>query len=252
MWNPTTYARFGLPRQRAALELLARVPLTTAATVVDLGCGAGVMFGALRDRFPTARLVGVDSSESMLAEARGADEVVLADAAAWTPEEPVDLVYSNAALHWLDDHHELFPRLVQNVRPGGVLAVQMPRNHDRPSHRLIAEVVRAGGWRERLEPILRPREYPVHAPEVYYDILHRHVTELDLWEVDYLHRLEGFNPVAEWTRGSALRPFLAALPPDEAAEFYDAYQRRIATAYPAQADGNTLLPFRRLFFVATR
>jgi trans-aconitate 2-methyltransferase len=252
MWDPTTYEHFSSPRLRPALELLARVPLDTAATVVDLGCGTGVMFEALRQRFPAARLVGVDSSEAMLAKAHGADELVFADAAEWAPEHPVDLLYSNAALHWLDNHRERFPRLVERVRTGGVLAVQMPRNHDRPSHRLIADVIRNGDWRDRLEPILRSREYPVHSPQEYYDILHRYVTTIDLWEVDYIHRLEGVNPVAEWTKGSALRPFLTALPPEEADEFFDAYQRQIAVAYPVQADGSTLLSFRRLFFTATR
>lgn len=252
MWDPTTYERFSSPRLRPALELLARVPLDTAATVVDLGCGTGVMFEALRQRFPTARLVGVDSSEGMLAEAAGADEVILADAAVWTPDHQVDLLFSNAALHWLPDHHSLFTRLIEHVCPGGVLAVQMPRNHDRPSHRLIAEVIRSGNWRDRLEPILVSRECPVHPPEEYYDILHPLVAALDLWEVDYIHRLEGVNPVAEWTKGSALRPFLTALPLDEAKAFFAAYQRQVAIAYPARPDGSTLLPFRRLFFVATR
>ncbi len=252
MWDPGQYERFAGPRLRPALELLARVPLEAAESIVDLGCGTGTAFAALRARYPGAHLTGVDSSPEMLAKAVGADALTLADAAEWTPHEPVDLVFSNAALHWLGGHASVLPRLVGTVRPGGILAVQMPRNHDRPSHRLIADTVRGGPWKERLEAILIPREWPVHPPEVYHEILRDHVTTIDLWETDYIQVLSGPNPVAEWTQGSALRPFIDALADGGAEEFLSEYRERVAHAYPPQRDGSTLFPFRRLFFVATR
>ncbi len=251
-WDVAQYERFAAPRLRPALELLARVPLRSASTVVDLGCGTGAMFEALRARFPAARLIGVDSSPEMLARAVGADDLVVADAATWAPPPGTDLLYSNAALHWVDDHARLFPRLIDALAPGGVLAVQMPRNHDRPSHRLIADTVRSGPWRARLEPVLAPREWPVDDPTAYWDVLSGLVRTLDLWEVDYHLPLHGPDAVAEWTRGTALRPFLSALDEEEAAAFYEAYRARVGDAYPQRGDGTCVLAFRRLFFVATR
>lgn len=251
-WDVAQYERFAEPRLRPALELLARVPLQSASMVVDLGCGTGAMLKPLRARFPAARLIGVDSSPEMLARAVDADDLVVADAATWTPPPGTDLLYSNAALHWVDDHARLFPRLIDALAPGGVLAVQMPRNHDRPSHRLIADTVRSGPWRARLEPVLASREWPVDDPTEYWDLMSGLVSSLDLWEVDYLQPLHGRDAVAEWTRGTALRPFLSALDDEEAEAFYEAYRARVGDAYPRRADGTTLLAFRRLFFVAMR
>jgi trans-aconitate 2-methyltransferase len=208
----------------------------------------------LRARFPEANILGIDRSPAMLerAKGRGADELCLADAATWAPSTAPQLIYSNAALHWIDDHQSLFPRLVGLLDGGGVLAVQMPRNHDRPTHRAIAETVREGPWSAELEPILGPRERPVWPPERYHALISPLVADLDVWEVDYLHRLEGRDAIVEWTKGSALRPFLDALDEAAARSFLDAYRRRVEAAYRIEPDGSTLLRFRRLFFVATR
>jgi trans-aconitate 2-methyltransferase len=159
-------------------------------------------------------------------------------------------VFSNAALHWLDDHAGLFPRLVSGIAPGGVLAVQMPRNHGAPSHTEMVAAAETGPWRERLRPALRAR--PVAGPAVYHDILAPHVSRLDIWETEYLHALEGDNPVVEWTRGSALKPLLDRLEEPERSGFLAEYSARIARAYPPRPDGRTLFPFRRLFIVAMR
>jgi trans-aconitate 2-methyltransferase len=168
----------------------------------------------------------------------------------WAAEPPADLVFSNAALHWLDDHASLFPRLVAQLEPGGVLAVQMPRNHGAPSHTAMVQAALDGPWRTRLEPLLR--RAPTAPPDVYHDILAPLVSQLDIWETEYLHVLEGANPVVEWTKGSALRPLLDALDPSDRADFLAAYARLAAAAYPRRPDGRTLFPFRRLFLVATR
>jgi trans-aconitate 2-methyltransferase len=168
----------------------------------------------------------------------------------WVAEPPADLVFSNAALHWLDDHPTLFPHLVAQLEPGGVLAVQMPRNHGAPSHTAMVQAALDGPWRARLEPLLR--RAPTAPPDVYHDVLAPLVSRLDVWETEYLHVLEGANPVVEWTKGSALRPLLDALDPSDRADFLAAYARLVATAYPRRPDGRTLFPFRRLFLVATR
>jgi trans-aconitate 2-methyltransferase len=253
VWDPAKYLEFAGHRLRPALDLLARVPLTAPAVVYDLGCGAGNVTRLLVERWPAAAVTGVDASAAMLAAARATAPAVAweqADLAAWRAPRPADLVFSNAALHWLDDHPGLFPRLMADLAPGGVLAVQMPRNHGAPSHTEMIAAAEAGSWRGRLSPALRTR--PVAEPAVYHGILEPHVSRLDIWETEYLHMLDGDNPVVEWTRGSALRPLLDALDEPERSAFLAEYAARVARAYPRRADGRTLLPFRRLFIVATR
>src|SRR2546422_873550 len=136
------------------------------------GGGAGNVAALLRGRWPGARVTGVDASATMLERARASDPGVdwrQADVAAWAPPAPVDVLFSNATLHWIDDHAALFPRLVTLVAGDGALAVQMPRNFGEPSHTSIYEVAREGRWRDRLETLIRPE--PTKPPEYYWDLL---------------------------------------------------------------------------------
>lgn len=254
-WDPALYGGFAAPRLRPAFDLLARVPLEAPARIADLGCGGGQATRLLAARWPDAEMTGIDSSAEMLAEGRARDQAgriawVQGDAAAWRPDRPVDLLFSNAALHWLDDHAALFPRLLGQVAPGGVLAVQMPANHAAPTHAGIAETVHAGPWAARLAPLLRPA--PVAAPEAYYDLLSPMAAQLDIWHSEYLHVLDGDDAVVRWVSATALAPVLQALADGERAEFLADYRARMARAYPRRSDGRTLLPFRRLFIVAVR
>lgn len=254
-WDPAQYLRFAGPRLQPALDLLARIPNPRPKTVYDLGCGTGSITRILAERWPDARIVGIDGSASMLDQARGGAHApnltwIEADLRRWQAEAPADVVYSNAALHWLDDHESLFPRILSQLAPGGVLAVQMPRNFAAPSHTSLAATVEAGPWRERLLPLLR--RVPVAAPAVYHALLATRTRRLDIWETEYLHVLEGDNPVVEWTKGSALRPFLDKLDVPDRERFLADYGARVRAAYPPERDGTTLFPFRRLFMVAER
>lgn len=253
MWNPEQYLKFAAPRFRPAQDLLMRVAIGSPRTVYDLGCGAGNVTRVLAQRWPEARVVGVDESEAMLAQARreAADIVWKRQGLAeWAPAEPADVIYSNAAMHWLPDHRSLFPRLMGMLAPGGVLAVQMPRNFNEPSHTLIWETLRAGPWRSRLEHLERPS--PVDTPDVYYDLLAPLAAEVDIWETQYLQVLQGKDPVKEWTKGTWLIQFLDALDEADRPAFEEDYARRLRAAYPGRPDGRTLFPFRRLFIVARR
>ncbi len=252
-WDPAQYLRFAGHRLRPALDLLGRVDLDRPETVVDLGCGAGNVTRWLAQRWPEAAVTGIDGSAAMLAKAAEALPEVgwrQADIAAWTPERPPHLIYSNAALHWLPDHATLFPKLAGDLAPGGVLAVQMPRNFGEPSHTAMADAAREGPWIEILEPMLKPA--PVHEPAFYQQVLAPLVSDIDLWETTYFQVLEGQNPVAEWTKGTWLKPMLDALDGDRRDGFEAAYRARVAAAYPPGPDGRTLFPFNRLFIVARR
>jgi trans-aconitate 2-methyltransferase len=174
---------------------------------------------------------------------------IQADIADWTPAVPPDILYSNAALHWLPDHAILLPRLLGLLAPGGVLAIQMPMMHDAPFRTLIPQVAAAGPWASQLAAVA-----PVPAilePHHYWDLLRPRTTTLDLWETTYHHALTGPDAVMQWASGTSLRPFLDALPdPEMKKAFRAAYADAVRPCYPSRADGTTLLPFHRLFMVA--
>ncbi len=255
-WDPAQYLRFSDERLRPALDLLAQVPLEAPSGVVDLGCGAGNVTAILRRRFPGAAVLGVDGSAAMLAKARAAApdcRFEQGDFATWAPaagEAAPDLIYSNAALHWVGGHETLFPRLVSLLAPGGVLAVQMPAMHDAPLRRLQNEVAAYGPWASVLRDAGFARA--ILTAGEYYDLLRPHVAALDLWETTYLHVLRGEDAVVEWAAGSSLRPFLDKLPEGLQAEYRAAYAAALRPHYPRRPDGATLLPFRRLFMVGRR
>lgn len=250
-WDPAQYLKFADHRLRPAIDLLNRVDLDHPGEIYDLGAGAGNVTRLIKERWPDARVTGVDDSQAMLAKAAATAPAIAwqqADLATWSPARPVDLVYSNAALHWLGGHDRLFPALLAGLASGGVLAVQMPRNFGAPSHTAISEAALSGPWRARLEPLLRPA--PVADPDFYYGVLAPHVAALDIWETEYLQVLEGADPVKEWTKGTWLKPLLDALEEPARGQFEARYAERVARAYPRRADGHTLFPFRRLFIVA--
>ncbi len=252
-WDPMQYLRFSNERLRPALDLLAQVPLAVAARVVDLGCGAGNVTSILRERFPQAIVIGVDGSEAMLTKAReGAPgcHFVLSDFATWVPDVAPDLIFSNAALHWVTGHETLFPRLASLLKRGGVLAVQMPAMHDAPFRVLQNEVAAHGPWASHLRDASYARGIPTAGE--YYDLLRPLVTALDLWETTYLHVLQGEDPVVEWAAGSSLRPFLDKLPPELRVAYRTAYAEALRQHYPQRPDGATLLSFRRQFILARR
>ena len=253
VWDPAQYLRFANERLRPALDLLAQVPLDAPAHVVDLGCGAGNVTAILQQRYPAAEVVGVDNSASMLDKARAATpdcRFEQADFFQWQPREAPDLIYSNAALHWVDRHPVLFPRLLSLLAPTGVLAVQMPMMHDTPLRRLPLEIAVSGPWAEHLRGIVSAPD--VLSPVEYWDLLRPHVASLDMWQTTYMHVLSGEHAVMEWASGSSLRPFLDKLPQEQKRAFAQAYSEATRPHYPRRPDGTTLLPFQRLFMVARK
>jgi trans-aconitate 2-methyltransferase len=251
-WDPAQYLKFADYRLRPAVDLLNRVDLDPPTVIYDLGAGAGNVTGLLATRWPAARVVGVDSSDEMLSNAALSPNIEWqkGDIQTWRPEQPAELIFSNAALHWVTGHAELFTGLMSSVAPGGVLAVQMPRNFGAPSHTSITEAALSGPWRATLEPLLQPA--PVESPPFYIETLSPMASSLDVWETEYMQVLAGDNPVKEWTKGTWLRPLLDALEQPERSEFESAYAELVMKAYPKQPDGTTVFPFKRLFVVAKR
>lgn len=253
-WSAATYLRFENERTRPASDLLARVPLASARRVVDLGCGPGNSTELLARRYPDADLCGVDTSSDMLAAARKrlpSARFVEADVAAWTPDQPVDLLYANASLQWLPGHGTLLPRLMGLLNPGGALAVQMPDNLTEPSHVAMHELAAEPEWRDRMSGAAASRTRILPA-EGYYDLLRPLAAAADIWRTTYLHPLDGAEAIAGWLRSTGLRPFLAPLTEPERERFVRLYTERVRAHYPSRVDGKVLLRFPRLFIVATR
>ncbi|MGD8808879.1 MAG: methyltransferase domain-containing protein [Gammaproteobacteria bacterium] len=250
-WNPQQYLAFADHRLRPVIDLLARIPAETPERVVDLGCGAGNATNILQQKWPDASITGVDSSPEMMARARGeAPEItwVDGDIATWRPETPPDVLFSNAALHWLGEHDTLFPALARCVKPGGWFAVQMPANFGAPSHTVATAVMQDPRWKPYIDPAVLPPG--THEPAYYYDLLRPLAETLDIWQIEYLQVLKGPDPVAAFTKGSLLPPVLESLPEAERGPFEDEYKARLRVAYPPRSDGATLFPFKRLFIVA--
>ena len=251
IWDHAQYLKFGDERTRAARELLARVPLETPSRVVDLGCGPGNSTALLRQRWPHARVIGVDNSSEMLERARQDQpdiEWIEGDAGSFEPQEPAELLFANAVFQWLPDHAALFPKLLARVPLGGALAVQMPHNFEEPSHRLMRET------RARLRPEgPEPRALtPVASASFYYDLLAPAARVVDIWRTTYEHVMADAAAIVEWVKGTGLRPYLDDLDAATRQTFLAEYTQAIEQAYPARRDGKRLFSFPRLFIVALR
>jgi trans-aconitate 2-methyltransferase len=254
MWNPSEYLKFSDHRDRPFFDLVAQVQTASARGVADLGCGTGHLSATLIERFPTARVWGVDSSPEMLTAAQqytrpGRLEFVRADLSSWTPPQTLEVIVSNAALQWVPNHAALIPRLAGLLGDGGWLAIQMPANFDAPSHTLLRDLTSNPRWKVQLEGSAEPRHSM--PTQWYINQLHDLGFRVNAWETTYEQILSGENPVLEWVKGTALRPVLARLEGAERDEFLAAYGARLLEAYPAQTFG-TLLPFKRQFIVAQR
>ena len=244
-WSPNVYERFAAEREQPFWDLLALVEPTGGGAVIDLGCGSGELTRSLHERSGATKTVGVDSSARMLESAAPGDGVdyVHADIREYEPAEPLDVVFSNAALQWLPGHRELFARIRSWLAPGGQLAVQMPDNMDAITHRTAAEV----GRDPRFAPYLEgeDRRGAILGGEEYAVLLHElgFARQVVLRRI-YAHLLPGCDDVVEWFRGSLLTEYERLLPAEVFDEFLAAYR---ATLLPRLDDRRPyLLPFPRL------
>lgn len=253
-WSATQYTKFEAERNRPVHDLLAHVPTQIVRTAADIGCGPGNSTELLRQRYPNAAITGMDSSPEMIAAARVRIPQIrfeLADIATWPDPGPFDVILANAALQWVPDHRALLPALVGKLAAGGSLAVQVPDNLDEPAHHLMRDVAAGGPWARKLAGAAGSRA-PRHAADWYYRVLRDQVPTVDVWRTTYHHPLAGAAAVVEWFKATGLRPFLGPLDDAERAAYLARYLAAIVAAYPALPDGTVLLPFPRLFFVATR
>jgi trans-aconitate 2-methyltransferase len=253
-WSPSQYLKFADERARPAVDLLARVPLTRPRLVCDLGCGPANSTAMLRKAFPSARMIGIDNSHSMIRAAKEALADVqfeTADLQVWRAPADADLLFSNAAFQWVPRHADHLLRLLKALKPGAVLAVQMPDNLDEPSHALMREVAHSDAFIAKLHSAEAQRER-ILTPSEYYRLLRPHCANLDIWRTAYQHPLHGAAGIAEFLSSTGLKPYLVPLTPTEQLAFRAQYEDRLAATYSADEQGTVILGFPRLFIVATR
>lgn len=253
-WDAEQYLKFEAQRTRPSRELTAAIPLRTARRVLDVGCGPGNSTAVLQTRFPGADILGIDSSPEMIAAAQKAHPGIRfcklnATAELGKLEPGFDVVFANASLQWMPAPERLLPALFALLAPGGVLAVQVPKQQDQPVHRVIREVAAREPWRLKTDG---RRLFYTLEPEEYYDLLAPRAKSVDVWQTTYYHVLAGSEDIVEWYRGTGLRPYLEVLDAEQGAAFEAAVLHELTQQYPRRADGNILFRFPRLFFVAQK
>jgi trans-aconitate 2-methyltransferase len=257
-WQPGQYARFADERSRPFYDLAAMVRPAPGMRVVDLGSGTGQLTAWLHGELGAAETLGVDASEAMLAESAAhagggvrfeRDDIVAFARARAAAGATFDLVFSNAALQWVDDHATLFPLIARLVAPGGQLAVQMPANDDHPSHNVARALARREPFATALGGYVRPD--PVRTPEWYAERLYAlGFAEQRVQLVVYPHVLPDTGAVVEWVKGSLLTAYRSRLDPATYADFLRAYEEGLRAELGAQAP--YLYAFKRILMWARR
>lgn len=248
-WNSAQYLKFKNERTQPAVDLAARIK-TNPKTAADIGCGPGNSTQVLKNAFPGAKILGIDSSPNMIEKAKKEHpdiDFMLCDV--HDIKGNYDLIFSNACLQWIPDHEKLIPALMNSLNEGGVLAVQVPMNGEEPLFRLIKEAAAEPEW--NLSKVrVQPNE--ILTPPEYYDILSSCASSFDIWETKYYHSLSDHRALVEWVKSTRLRPYLDALGDEKAALFEEEIVRRSKDIYPVMANGTVVLGFRRLFFTAVK
>jgi trans-aconitate 2-methyltransferase len=253
MWDPAVYRRFGSERSRPFFDLVNRIGAEHPRAVADLGCGPGELTATLAERWPQARIAGVDSSPDMIAKAAELAAPVsfrVGDVRDWKPEADIDVLVTNATLQWVPGHQELLTGWARALPPGAWLAMQVPGNFGAPSHRALRAVARSAPFAAHTAELVR--DEPVDDAPGYATLLTGVGATVDAWETTYVHLLPGTgdeHPVLRWMEGTALRPIKAALAEDDWQRFRAALSTKLAAAYPAR-NGFVAFPFRRIFVVA--
>jgi trans-aconitate 2-methyltransferase len=252
-WDVDLYARYGAERLRPSLDLMQKIPDHRFQRILDAGCGSGMSTAPLRSRWPEATIVGADSSQEMLTQARIAVSPVtweLRDLSEpFDDLEGFDLIFSNAFLQWLPDQKTFIARAADALSPNGILAIQIPDFDGMPASRCIEQT--AASFVHILKDM---DEESCHNYQLgdYYDVLSQHFEHIDAWETSYAHVMDDHEAIVEFIKSSALRPYLVRLDDGGRAVFLDMLLQHIEDAYPLQQDGKVLFPFKRMFFVAQK
>ena len=249
-WNPEQYHRFKEERFAPFDDLFRLVKVCEGLRVIDLGCGTGELTERLADNLPQSRVIGIDSSAEMLERARERARPGLdfEKARIEDLQGNWDLIFSHAALHWVQDHQALVPKLLSHLTPSGQLVVQMPSNHNHKTHTLITEIAAEEPFRGALAGWTR--QSPVLEINEYAELLHAHgAEELVVFEKVYPSLLDDADSLADWTSGTTLVPYFDRLPEQLREPFMQTYREKLRAHWPERP---VFYTFRRTLFSATR
>ena len=250
-WDSKQYLKFEKERTQPSRDLIHRLDCTPR-TILDVGCGPGNSTSALRQRFPGATILGIDNSEDMIAKAQSNHPGLLfrfqeVDSS-FQIDGKFDLIFSNACIHWIPNHAELIPNMLNALNPGGTLAIQIPKPWNMPMYQILGRLQQQPEWTK----IRGVRNFHARQPEDYYNLLSEHAAEFAMWETAYIQTMDGIEGIVEWYRGSGLRPYLAALTAPEQEKLLAVLREELAEFYPLRTNGKVMMRFPRLFFTAKR
>lgn len=255
-WDAEVYSQFLDARTRPARDLLAAIPTSFQPKMVyDLGCGTGNSTILLKERWPHAEVIGLDSSPAMLKQARTFYPTltfIQEDITKFSPAQKIDCLFANASLQWLNEHELLLPTLLQYLTSDGVFGFQMPNNFHAPSHQVTIQLLQENLAWQHLLPVLRYGilTTPLYQLPWYYDLLSKAgINYIQLWETEYFQEMPDHKAILDWVKGTALHSVFAAMSAEHQTQFSSAYIKTIAHEYPLQHNNKVLLPFRRIFMV---
>ena len=253
-WNSAQYLRFKAQRTQPAIDLAAKIPAENPLEIIDIGCGPGNSTRVLKNRFPSANVVGADSSENVLETARRENPdcgFIRLDAGGDLSEfsGKFDVVFSNACIQWIPNHRALLPNLFSLLKNGGTLAVQIPMNYEEPIHKIISEITTSEKWRKKFP---NPRIFYTLTAEEYFDIISRLTDDFEMWKTVYCHRMSDIDSIIDWYKSTGLKPYLDALSETDKEEFLHNVRAEVEKAYPVRENGEIIFNFPRFFFTAKR
>ncbi|MCI9143625.1 MAG: methyltransferase domain-containing protein [Lachnospiraceae bacterium] len=252
-WNSEQYLKFQNQRTQPAIDLAKRIEINNPKNILDVGCGPGNSTKVLKNVFPNAHILGIDSSENMIKKAREVYSDIAFKVMDITSEnqdlENFDIIFSNACLQWIPNHRDFIPRLFSMLSKGGVLAVQIPMNFQEKLFTIMNETVKDDKW-DFSSMSIEPNE--MLKQEEYFDILSSLTDHFDIWETVYYHNMPSIDAMVEWIKGTRLRPYLDALNGNDAEKFINEITEKASRAYNRQENGEFIFKFRRFFFLAVR
>ncbi len=258
-WNSEQYLKFRAERTQPSEDLAARIPVNSPQKIIDIGCGPGNSTRVLKNKYPDAYILGVDSSENMIEKAKKDNpdmEFELLNVPGELDKlaklsDKFDVVFSNAVLQWIPDHSALLPRLWELLNEGGTLAVQIPMNFDEPIYKIVDGTAKSAKWSGKIG---LPRLFHTLTAEEYFDIISRLTDDFSFWHTTYFHRMPSAESIMEWYKSTGLRPYLEALEKNggDAADLEREIYEQVKKEYPPRENGELIFRFPRFFFIANK
>jgi trans-aconitate 2-methyltransferase len=250
-WNPDLYLQFRSERTQPSIDLIARINLVKPKSIIDIGCGPGNSTQVLVNRWPKAKITGLDSSSGMIKKAKHDypnQEWIAADASTYEPEIKYDIVFSNAVIQWIPNHVNLLKRFNGMLSNSGLVAIQIPLFWDMPLGKIINYTSKDSRWKKKMGGV--SDLFTIHNYSFYYDQLSEQFNSIEIWETQYLHIMNSHLSILKMMRSTGMKPYLDKLDNDSEINMFEKeVLREIENAYLKQKNGKVILPFKRLFFI---